>query len=118
MEKYPRFLHEFEGYKLGKTIDKGSMGKVKIATTSDGVQYACKIIKRPVVDSGEEYLKKYTFMEDLRDKYSNTTDDMDDIRLVREMATALLLDHPYIVTVHAAFVSNYYYYVLMDVIID
>jgi serine/threonine protein kinase len=106
----PYALHEFEGYKLGKTIGKGSMGKVKIATNQEGVQYACKIIKRSQQDITKDYLHKYQFMKDLETK------ELDDIRTIREMAINLLFDHPYIVTIHKVFVTNYHFYIIMDLV--
>jgi serine/threonine protein kinase len=114
-DRKKKVLHQIGDYKLGKTLGKGSMGKVKVAM-KDGVKYACKIIKRPIPDETAA-LREFVYMSDdiIALDHDLTTENLDDRRLIREMALTLLLDHPYIVTVHRAFVSSHYYYIIMDV---
>ena len=104
-------------YLLTKTVGRGSIGKVRIAI-ADGVQYACKIVKRPVPRECEiDKLVEYDmFMSDETITVAETLTPahLDERRLIREMAITLLMDHPYIVTVHKVFISNYYYYIIMD----
>ena len=106
-------------YHLTKTIGRGSTGKVRIAI-SNNTHYACKIIKRPLPSPTEpDTLVEYEmFMtDDLITKSEQlTTEHFNERRYLREIATTLLLDHPYIVTVHKVFISNYYYYIIMDFI--
>ena len=117
--KIPPPLRQVGEYTLGKTIGRGSMGKVRIAT-SNNIQYGVKIVKRPLpFDSptDTDILVEYSnFISD--DLITQTevqgAEHLDERRIIREMAITMLLDHPFIVTVHKVFVSNHYYYIIMD----
>ncbi|KAI8902717.1 kinase-like domain-containing protein [Globomyces pollinis-pini] len=95
------------------------MGKVKVATLGDKT-YACKIVKRPVPGTGSEGLIMTKFMSNLSTNYTNkgklTQSEMDDQRLIREMALTLILDHPYIVSLHEVAISNNHYYLFLDLV--
>jgi serine/threonine protein kinase len=92
------------------------MGKVKIAIKNNK-EYCCKIVRRQIVDSREDYLEQFDYMnrEFVSRSENASTAEMDDLRLIREIALTLILHHPYIVSLHEVYVTNYHYYLFMDV---
>ncbi|KAJ3274802.1 serine/threonine-protein kinase KIN2 [Terramyces sp. JEL0728] len=111
-----RALRTVGPYSMGKTIGQGSMGKVKVAYHTSGKQYACKIVRRPVAVEGPESLVLGSYMSDIPSHSYNSQEEMDDQRMIREMALTLLLDHPYIVSLREIAITNSHYYLFMDLV--
>lgn len=85
-------------YQLTRTLGSGSMGKVKLAINNDnGEKCAVKIIPRkaPVHKNAPK-------------------DESRDIRIHREIALMMLLDHPYIVSLNEAMVMPHHYYLFFE----
>ncbi|KAJ9076772.1 Serine/threonine-protein kinase [Entomophthora muscae] len=85
-------------YQLTRTLGSGSMGKVKLAVNNDtGEKCAVKIIPRkaPVHKNAPK-------------------DESRDIRIHREIALMMLLDHPYIVSLKEAMVMPHHYYLFFE----
>jgi serine/threonine protein kinase len=103
-------------YILGKTIGQGSTGKVKFATKGNK-QYCCKIVRKPIPDKRPEYVEYFEYMDrefSCKNRKASSA-ELDDERLVREIAITLILDHPYIVSLHEVYATNTHYYLFMDV---
>ncbi|XP_030745163.1 testis-specific serine/threonine-protein kinase 3-like [Sitophilus oryzae] len=79
------------GYRLGKTIGRGTYSKVCIAVNDKGRKYACKIIKKKM--AGEDFIEKF---------------------LPRELEIISDLKHPNIIQVYKILESNDVIYMLMD----
>ncbi|KAJ3259562.1 serine/threonine-protein kinase KIN2 [Boothiomyces macroporosus] len=111
-----RALRTVGPYNMGKTIGQGSMGKVKVAYHTSGKQYACKIVRRPVAIEGPDSLVIGSYMSDIPAHSYKSQEEMDDQRMIREMALTLLLDHPYIVSLREIAITNSHYYLFMDLV--
>ncbi|KAJ3324965.1 serine/threonine-protein kinase KIN2 [Boothiomyces sp. JEL0866] len=111
-----RALRTVGPYSMGKTIGQGSMGKVKVAYHTSGKQYACKIVRRPVAIEGPDSLVIGSYMSDIPAHSYKSQEEMDDQRMIREMALTLLLDHPYIVSLREIAITNSHYYLFMDLV--
>lgn len=79
------------GYRMGKTIGKGTYSKVCVAVNNMGHKVACKIIDKE--KSGEEFIKKF---------------------LPRELKILTNIEHPNIVKVFNVLEVNKKVYVFMD----
>ncbi|KAI9204164.1 uncharacterized protein BJ171DRAFT_119722 [Polychytrium aggregatum] len=117
-------------YRLTKTLGQGSMGKVKLAVHSEtGAKYACKIVPRP---PGAVPIPDTTFVgptHSIRDllalcgkeyesksasKSSSKTEGYKEIRIIREAAIMLLLDHPHICALYDFIVYDGFYYLFFE----
>ncbi|KAJ3223963.1 serine/threonine-protein kinase KIN2 [Clydaea vesicula] len=90
---------------LTKTIGKGSMGKVKLA----------------INETTKEKVRPTTSIRDIpaANHYKNLQQDQaKEFRIIREAAIMLLLDHPYIVTLHEILLIDQYYYFVFDLVSD
>ncbi|KAJ8917714.1 hypothetical protein NQ315_005163 [Exocentrus adspersus] len=84
-------LFQTMGYRIGKTIGKGTYSKVCIAINGQGQKLACKIINRRY--AGEDFIQKF---------------------LPRELRIVSLIKHPNIVTVYKILEANQVIYMFMD----
>ncbi|KAI9187971.1 Serine/threonine-protein kinase [Blastocladiella emersonii ATCC 22665] len=82
-------------YTFGKTLGQGSMGKVKLATDECGNKFAVKIIPR----SGQ---------------LTNEDDQTAETRVLREASVLFLLNHPNIVRMADAIVTDTHFYLVME----
>ncbi|XP_050305408.1 testis-specific serine/threonine-protein kinase 3-like [Anthonomus grandis grandis] len=79
------------GYRLGKTIGRGTYSKVCIALNEKGEKFACKIIKKKY--AGSDFINKF---------------------LPREIKIISTIKHPNIVQVYKILESDDVVYILMD----
>ncbi|KAI9292468.1 Pkinase-domain-containing protein [Neoconidiobolus thromboides FSU 785] len=85
-------------YQISKTLGSGSMGKVKLAIHNEtGEKYAVKIIPRkaPIHKGAPK-------------------DESRDIRIHREIALMVLVNHPYIVSLKEAMIMPQHYYLFFE----
>lgn len=83
--KYPLNVN---GYRLGKTVGQGSMGKVKIATCPDKPPLACKIIKAPT------FIMNGVFKSLLEPIDGTTVPVQEHNRIIREINLCMIMRHP------------------------
>ncbi|EGF82654.1 hypothetical protein BATDEDRAFT_34366 [Batrachochytrium dendrobatidis JAM81] len=117
----PRVISHFL---LSKTLGQGSMGKVKIATcTNTGKQYACKIVPKPLRDASAPNPSLIAGPTSLISAVPGAERDstqlvnkleLEDQRIIREIAITLLLSHPNIVPLYEVAVSHDYYYLFFE----
>lgn len=79
------------GYRIGKSIGKGTYSKVCIAIDTHGNKFACKIINKE--RAGEEFIKKF---------------------LPRELNVLTNIEHPHIVTIYNVLDLDKSVYMFMD----
>ncbi|KAI8984704.1 kinase-like domain-containing protein [Mycotypha africana] len=90
-------------YYLSKTLGKGSMGKVKLATNIDTQEkVAVKIVPRRFHSNSAD------------PKKTKDVDKSREIRTIREASIMLLLDHPNIAKVYEMSLVDNYYYLFME----
>ncbi|KAJ8949601.1 hypothetical protein NQ314_008172 [Rhamnusium bicolor] len=84
-------LFQTMGYRIGKTIGKGTYSKVCIAISNTGQKLACKVINKKY--AGEDFIERF---------------------LPRELRIITAIKHPNIVTVYKILEVNQVIYMFMD----
>ncbi|KAI8916037.1 kinase-like domain-containing protein [Gorgonomyces haynaldii] len=111
-----RPLKQLGPWSLQETLGQGSMGKVKLAV-KDNIKMACKIVPKPLRESGPEYMIGPTSnLREIPLVVGKDRRHQDNERIVREIALSMVLRHPNIVQLNHVIITKHHYYLFFDLV--